>query len=186
MFVPFSCGATLVRDGGQVLRNSFDMSPEYLAENRGFDDAQYDFFRYGQMGTRRFNSLKLWMALKFMGRQGYAAAIEKQIELTEYFAARIDELSDFSRVNEIETAVCCFRFLPPNYAGASGSEQDRLQQKLQQQIERSGEAWVHTTVLNGRRVLRVNVNSFLTERRHIDDLLELLLRTGNKVAQKKP
>src|SRR6185437_9391339 len=54
MFVPFSCGATLVRDGGKVLRNSFDMSPEYLSEDRGFDDAQYDFFRYGQMGTRRF------------------------------------------------------------------------------------------------------------------------------------
>src|SRR2546421_8380484 len=55
MFVPFSCGATLVRDGGQVLRNSFDMSPEYLSEDRGFSDAQYDFFRDGPMGTRRFN-----------------------------------------------------------------------------------------------------------------------------------
>jgi len=30
MFVPFACGATLVRDGGRVLRDSFDMSPEYL------------------------------------------------------------------------------------------------------------------------------------------------------------
>src|SRR5437764_1706225 len=49
MFVPFSSGTTLVRDGGQVLRHSFDMSPDYLAEQRGFDDAQYDFFRYGQM-----------------------------------------------------------------------------------------------------------------------------------------
>jgi hypothetical protein len=31
-------------------------------------------------------------------------------------------------------------------------------------------------VLNGRRALRVNINSFLTERRHIDDLVELLER----------
>src|SRR5207244_8048856 len=29
MFVPFACGATLVRDGGNVLRDSFDISPEY-------------------------------------------------------------------------------------------------------------------------------------------------------------
>jgi aromatic-L-amino-acid decarboxylase len=121
------------------------------------------------------------MALKFMGRQGYAAAIEKQIELTEHFAGRLDELSDFKRVNEIETAVCCFRYLPANYAGAAGVDQDRLQQKLQQQIERSGEAWIHTTVLNGRRVLRVNINSFLTERRHIDDLLELLVRKSKEI-----
>ena len=182
MFVPFACGAVLVRDGGRVLRDAFDITPEYLNEDRGGTDVEFDFFRYGQMGTRRFNSLKLWMALKFMGRQGYAAAIEKQIELTEYFAARIDELSDFRRVNEIETAVCCFRFLPPNYAGATGSEQDRLQQKLQQEIERSGEAWIHTTVLNGRRALRVNVNSFLTERRHLDDLLELLVRVVKQIS----
>ena len=125
------------------------------------------------------------MALKFMGRQGYAAAIEKQIELTKYFAGRIDELPDFERVNEIETAVCCFRFLPREYATAPGDEQDRLQQRLQQEIERCGEAWIHTTVLNQRRVLRININSFLTERRHVDDLLELLVRTGKSVAEKK-
>jgi len=50
MFVPFACGTTLVRDGGNVLRDSFDISPEYLSEDRGFADAEYDFFRYGQMG----------------------------------------------------------------------------------------------------------------------------------------
>jgi len=181
MFVPFACGAVLVRDGGRVLRDAFDITPEYLNEDRGGADVEFDFFRYGQMGTRRFNSLKLWMALKFMGRQGYAAAIEKQIELTDYFAGHIDELSDFERVNEIETAVCCFRFLPAHYTNAMGVEQDRLQQKLQQEIERNGEAWIHTTVLNGRRVLRININSFLTERRHIDDLLELLVRRGREI-----
>ena len=186
MFVPFACGAVLVRDGGRVLRDAFDITPEYLNEDRGGADVEFDFFRYGQLGTRRFNSLKLWMALKFMGRQGYAAAIEKQIELTKYFAACIDKLNDFQRVHEIETAVCCFRFLPPEYVSANGREQDRLQQKLQQEIERSGEAWIHTTVLNDRRVLRININSFLTERRHVDDLLELLVRTGKSVAEHQP
>jgi aromatic-L-amino-acid decarboxylase len=57
MFVPFACGATLVRDGGSVLRQAFDMTPEYLNEDRGGADVEFDFFRYGQMGTRRFNSL---------------------------------------------------------------------------------------------------------------------------------
>jgi len=180
MFVPFACGALLVRDGGRVLRDSFDITPEYLNEDRGGADLEFDFFRYGQMGTRRFSSLKLWMALKFMGRQGYAAVIERQIELTDYLASRLDELTDFKRVGPVETAVCCFRFLPENLPktlkAADGVHQDRLQQQLQQKIERSGEAWITTTVLNGRRALRVNINSFLTQRRHIDDLVQLLER----------
>jgi aromatic-L-amino-acid/L-tryptophan decarboxylase len=174
MFVPFSCGATLVRDGGQVLRDSFDMSPEYLSEDRGFADAQYDFFRYGQMGTRRFNSLKLWMCFKFMGKRGYAETTERHIDLAKYLASQLDELSDFKRTGEIETAVCCFRYLPPPVRALPPAEQDRVQQTLQQRIETSGKAFFPSTVLHGRRALRVNINSYLTERRHIDDLVELL------------
>ena len=176
MFVPFACGALLVRGGGNVLREAFDITPEYLSEDRGGADVEYDFFRYGQMGTRRFNSLKLWMALKFMGVRGYAEIIEQQVEHTKYLASRLDELNDFQRLGEVETAVCCFRFLPQTASDLSGPDQDRLQQRLRQQIERGGEAWLTTTVLHGHRALRVNINSFLTERRHIDDLVELLQR----------
>jgi len=181
MFVPFSCGATLVRDGGQVLRDSFDMSPEYLSEDRGFADAQYDFFRYGQMGTRRFNALKLWMCFKFMGRRGYAETTERHIELTEYLGSRLDDLSNFERTGEIETAVCCFRYLPPGARALPLAEQDRIQQDLQQRVERSGKAFFPSTVLHGRRALRVNINSYLTERRHVDDLVELLRTESSEI-----
>jgi aromatic-L-amino-acid/L-tryptophan decarboxylase len=174
MFVPFACGATLVRAGGGVLRDAFDITPEYLSEDRGGADVEYDFFRYGQLGTRRFNALKIWMALKSMGVRRYARIIEHQIELTHYLAARIDEEKDFERLGFVETAVCCFRFLPEDARHQTGARQDALQLRLQQGVERSREAWLSTTVLKGRRALRVNVNSFLTERRHIDDLVELL------------
>jgi aromatic-L-amino-acid decarboxylase len=166
MFVPFSCGAVLVRDGGRVLRDAFDMSPEYLSEDRGGDDVEFDFFRYGQMGTRRFNSLKLWMAIKFMGREGYAGTVERQIDLTRYLASKIDSLPDFERVGEVETAVCCFR------------HKSGLDQRLQQIIEREGEVWLTTTVLHGTRALRVNINSFLTERHHIDQLVAQIERAA--------
>lgn len=176
MFVPFSCGATLVRDGAQILRDSFDMSPEYLSEQRGFPDAQFDFFRYGQMGTRRFNALKLWMCFKFMGKNGYAETTERHIELTQHLAHRLDETPGFQRVGEIETAVCCFRYLPETVRAMAPEDQDQVQQALQQRIERSGKAFFPSTILHGRRALRVNINSYLTEQRHIDDLVELLTR----------
>jgi aromatic-L-amino-acid/L-tryptophan decarboxylase len=183
MFVPFSCGATLVRDGGQVLRDSFDMSPEYLSEQRGFADAQLDFFRYGQMGTRRFNALKLWMCFKFMGKLGYAETTERHIELTQHLARRLDQLPDFKRVGEIETAVCCFRYLPETVRAMAPEDQDQVQQALQQRVERSGRAFFPSTILHGRRALRVNINSYLTEQRHVDDLVELLHAEGARVLE---
>jgi aromatic-L-amino-acid decarboxylase len=188
MFVPFACGATLVREGGLVLRDAFDITPEYLSEKRESmqgTDVEYDFFRYGQLGTRRFNALKIWMALKFMGVRGYAEIIERQIELTHYLAARLDELKEFERVGEVETAVCCFRYLPESIRSQPFHAQDSLQLKLQQRVEQSREAWVSSTVLKGRRAVRVNVNSFLTERRHIDDLVELLRRESAKLLEER-
>lgn len=182
MFVPFACGATLVREGGRVLREAFDITPEYLSEDRGGLDVDYDFFRYGQLGTRRFNALKVWMALKFLGVRGYARLIERQLELTYYLAQRLDELKDFERVGQVETAVCCFRFMPAGEHGLDVDALDNLQRALQQGVERSGEAWLSTTILKGRRALRVNINSFLTEQRHIDDLIELLLRESGKLS----
>src|SRR6267143_1030766 len=138
MFVPFACGATFVRDGGGVLRDSFDITPEYLNEDRGGADVQYDFFRYGQMGTRRFNALKLWMAFKFMGKNGYAETVERHMELTRHFARRLDELPDFERTGEIETAVCCFRYLPERVLALAPADQDQVQQALQQRVEKGG------------------------------------------------
>jgi glutamate/tyrosine decarboxylase-like PLP-dependent enzyme len=181
MFVPFAAGATLVRDGGRVLRDAFDITPEYLSEQRGGEDVPFDCFRYGQLGTKRFNSLKVWMALKTLGTRGYAEIIDRQIELTNYLAARLRDSANFETVGEVETAVCCFRFVPEELRGADGAELDAMQIDLQQHVERSGEAWISTTVLRGRRALRANVNSFLTERRHVDDLVELLTRESREL-----
>ena len=58
-----------------------------------------------------------------------------------------------------------------------------MQKRLQQRVERGGGAWFATTVVKGRRVLRFNVNSLLTERRHVDDLVELLRREGAKLLE---
>lgn len=182
MFVPFAAGAVLVRDGARVLRDAFDITPEYLSEERGGgEDVPFDFFRYGQLGTRRFNALKIWFALKTLGVSGYAQIIDRQIELTRYLAARIAELEEFECLGEVETAVCCLRFVPAEMRESEGAQLDWVQRELQQRIERSGEAWLSTTVLNGRRALRVNVNSFLTEQRHMDDLLELLRRESREL-----
>ena len=125
------------------------------------------------------------MAIKHLGVSGYAEIVERQIELAQYLAARLGALEDFELVGEVETALCCARFLPRLMREKPFAEQDELQKALQQRVEQSGEAWLATTVLHGRRALRINVNSFLTERRHIDDLVELLRREGAKLLEER-
>ncbi|HEV2862913.1 MAG TPA: pyridoxal-dependent decarboxylase [Pyrinomonadaceae bacterium] len=183
MFVPFACGAVLARGGARVLREAFDIMPEYMSEDRGGADIPFDFTRYGQLGTRRFNALKVWMAFKTLGVRGYAEIVDRQIELTRHLAARLSESPDFETVGEVETATTCARFVPEEFKGRPVEELDGLQKQLQQRVERGGAAWFATTILKGRRVLRFNINSLLTERRHVDDLVELLGREGAKLLE---
>ena len=110
-----------------------------------------------------------------------AETVERHIELTNHFAGRLDELPDFERVGEIETAVCCFRYLPEWVRALPTTDQDRVQQALQQRIEKSGKAFFPSTILHGRRALRVNINSYLTETGHVDDLLESLVVEGKQI-----
>jgi aromatic-L-amino-acid decarboxylase len=67
--------------------------------------------------------------------------------------------------------------------GLPAGQQDRVQQTLQQRVEKSGQAFFPSTILHGRRALRVNVNSYLTEQRHVDDLVELLKSEGEALVQ---
>jgi glutamate/tyrosine decarboxylase-like PLP-dependent enzyme len=185
MFVPFSCAALLTRDSDRALRDAFDITPEYLNERRGDsigDNGELDFFRYGQLGTRRANALKLWAALRYLGRRGYQQIIERQLSLTRYLASKLDKIDDFELVGDVQTAVCCLRFVPEAVRGATAQIQDDLQCALQQRIERGGQAWLATTVLHGRRALRININSMLTRREHIDELIALLRDEGTLVA----
>lgn len=186
MFVPFACGAVLVREGKSVLRAGFDASPEYLSEERtaiGGSDVEYDFLRYGQLGTRRANALKIWMAIKTLGREGYRRIVDRHIELTQRFARAIKAREGFELVGEVETAVCCFRYVPEAARAWTNEKLDRLQRAIQARIERGGAAWFATTVLGGRRVLRINVNSLLTEENHIDDLVELISAESRAAAE---
>jgi aromatic-L-amino-acid decarboxylase len=181
MFVPFACGATLVRDGAHILRDAFDWTPEYLTEQRDYTggaEQDYDLFRYGQLGTHRFNALKLWLALKHLGTRGYSEITERQVKLAEYLADLLDDTRGFVRVGAVETAVVCFRYLPDEAQEWDARAQDHLQQRLQQRVERSGQAFFASTILHGRRALRININSYLTEKRHLEDLLHLLQKEG--------
>ena len=54
-------------------------------------------------------------------------------------------------------------------------------ERLQQTIERGGEVWLTTTVVQGKRALRVNINSFLTEQQHVDHLITQIERAASTI-----
>jgi hypothetical protein len=74
----------------------------------------------------------------------------------------------------------CRRSARVDRRGATEAYLDRLNRELLVAIERSGEAFVSSAVVNGRFVLRACVVNFHTSLDDIEALLPLVSRLGNE------
>ncbi len=197
-YVPFEAGGILVREG-DFLRRSFLVRPEYymeqaraaedaddrsavLDDSRGFHMGdKVNFFQYGIQGSRRFNALKFWLALKMVGRRQFADWIEKDIELARVLAGLLRSDPSFELLGPNTLGICTFRFIPMIPGGRAPlgpDEVDDLNRDLQETVERNGDAWFSHTILKGRVALRVNVENRNMERGDIVRLVQVLRRAA--------
>lgn len=205
-YMPFSAGGILVRDG-DFLRRSFLVYPEYYMEKyqrdadaagteaappvppdrRGFHHGdKVNFFQYGIQGSRRLNALKLWLALRAVGRRQYAAWVEKDIELARIMAARMRRQPDFRILGPNTLGICNFRWEPRRPEGGmlfSAARTDRLNRQLQDLVEREGDAWFSYTVLDGQVALRVNVENRNMEQADIERLVAVIRRAADRLLE---
>jgi aromatic-L-amino-acid decarboxylase len=199
-YIPLEAGAILARDG-DFLRHSFLVRPEYYMERsaregtqgpgplfvpdqRGFHKGdKVNFFQYGIQGSRRFNALKVWLALKMVGRRQYGAWIEKDIELARTLATMLRRAPDFELTGPNSLGICTFRWVPRGTDGAPPPPDvvDQLNRDLQELVEREGDAWFSHTILKGRVALRVNVENRRMEERDIERLVQVLKRAASRL-----
>lgn len=202
LYMPFSAGGILVRDG-DFLRRSFLVHPEYYMERaqrpaeagapppppdrRGFHHGdKVNFFQYGIQGSRRLNALKLWLALRAVGRRQYAAWVENDIELARVLAGRMRRQPDFRILGPNTLGICNFRWEPRRPDGSllfSDAQNDRLNRELQDLVEREGDAWFSFTVLDGQVALRVNVENRNMEQADIERLVGVIRRAADRLLE---
>jgi aromatic-L-amino-acid decarboxylase len=106
LYAPLEAGCVLVRDP-QHLLNAFSYRPVYY---HFVDDEQVNFYEYGIQNSRGFRALKVWMALRQMGFEGYIQSIREDIALAKYLYERAEahpELQPFTHYFSITT-------LPPS------------------------------------------------------------------------
>ena len=189
-FQAYDVGGLLVRRG-RDLADTFERSPEYYrgggsteTDEHAADDGhaaeigQLNFYKLGFEGTRRWRALKLWLSWRHLGTVGLGRLVEMTNDLAAYLATRCAESADFEALPpEPELSVVCFRHLPGGAdavgalaPGALDAHQDRLQAEL----ERSGDGWLSTTRLRGATWLRAGIVNYLSTEADIDRLLDRL------------
>ena len=170
-FQAYDVGALVVRRR-EDLHRTFDRSPEYY-RHPSPEEEPLHWYQYSMEGTRRFRALKLWMSWKQLGTVGFGRLVERNMDLTAHLVRRCRDAGFEVAPAEPELSVVCFRVVPP---GADDAAVDALQDRLQQELERSGEGWVSTTTLRGRRYLRAGVVNYLSTDGDADRVVDAIAR----------
>src|SRR5712691_6880956 len=181
LYAPLEAGCVLVRKP-EALRNAFSYHPPYyhFADQT---EPTIDYYEYGPQNSRGFRALKVWLALRQVGRAGYAEMIADDIQLARELCRLVEahpELQAFTQALSITT----FRYVPPDLT--SGSEEvevylNQLNAELLIRLQRSGEAFLSNAVVRGTFLLRACVVNFRTSLEDIEALPGIVIRLGKEV-----
>jgi L-2,4-diaminobutyrate decarboxylase len=150
MLMPLQAGVLIMRDAADLDRAYAQKAP-YLFHQRGEPDQGTRSF----LCSHRTDSIKLWIGLQRYGVEGIGALYDRLCETTQAMWKNLRNRPRFQALHEPESNILCFRWVGD---GRLSDEQlDAINLEARERYNRSGEGWVTTTLLNGRRVLRVTI-----------------------------
>ncbi len=164
LFTPFDLSVLYVKDL-DLLKKTFSLIAEYLKVSETVTN-QMD---YGIQLGRRFRSLKLWFVMRYFGQEGLISRLREHCRLARLFANWVDDSPNFEMLAPVPFALVCFRACPKNV-----EDLDALNEKIMNEINASGEAYLSHTKLNNKFTLRLSVGSIRVEERHLQKVWELL------------
>ncbi|HEV7646164.1 MAG TPA: pyridoxal-dependent decarboxylase [Pyrinomonadaceae bacterium] len=166
LFTPMDCSVLYVRDL-PLLKKTFTLVAEYLKT----DEEVENMMDYGLQLGRRFRALKLWFVMRYFGREGLAARIREHCRLAKKLEQWIAGADGWELMAPAHFALVCFRAAPD---GLSEEELNHLNEKLMNDINASGKAYLSHTKLNGKFTLRLSIGSIRFEERHLEEIKEIL------------
>jgi aromatic-L-amino-acid decarboxylase len=164
LFTPFDLSVLYCRHL-DLLKRAFSLVPEYLKTNETVTN-QMD---YGIQLGRRFRSLKLWFVIRYFGQNGLIDRIREHCRLAKLLASWVEESEDWELLAPVPFALVCFRACPKDI-----SDLDALNEKLMNDINASGKAYISHTKLNDKFTLRLSIGNVRVEERHIETVWYLL------------
>lgn len=180
LYAPLEAGCILVRDP-DTLRRAFSYHPPYYH----WGEEAINYVDFGPQNSRGFRALKVWLALRQVGRQGYVRMIGDDIRLAERLHEAVKAHPELQALT-LGLSITTFRYVPRDLradldARETAAYLNELNEALLERIQGSGEAFVSNAVIQGRYALRPCIVNFHTREEDVDALPEIVARLGREV-----
>jgi glutamate/tyrosine decarboxylase-like PLP-dependent enzyme len=176
LYAPLEAGCTLVKDP-DALFAAFSYHPEYYH----FEGAR-NYLEQGLQNSRSFRALKVWLLLRQLGRDAYARMIAEDMELARRFHGMADEHPELEALTH-SLSITTYRFVPRDLAPratqpAVADYLNRLNEAVQDRMEKSGRAFVSNALLEGVYALRACIVNFRTTLADMRALADITVELG--------
>src|SRR6266571_2587343 len=181
LYAPLEAGCALVRNP-EALRDTFSYHPPYyhFGENT---EPTIDYYEYGPQNSRGFRALKVWLALRQVGRAGYVEMLSDDIHLAQELYRLMEAHSELQAFTQ-GLSIATFRYVPSDLTPGSQEVEAYLNQlnaELLTRLQRSGEAFLSNAVVRGTFLLRACIVNFRTSLEDVEALPVLVIRIGREV-----
>ncbi len=149
MFTPIDISVLYVRRP-DILKRAFSLVAEYLKTAQ--DSAVVNYMDYGVQLGRRFRALKLWFVMRYFGREGISAILREHLRLALLLVGWVEADPRFEIAAPVHFGLVCFRLKQP----------DAVNQRLLDDVNASGRAFLSHTVLDGKLTLRLSIGNVKT------------------------
>jgi aromatic-L-amino-acid decarboxylase len=177
LYAPLEAGCVLVRDR-EALRRTFSYHPPYYH----FDDQYVNFVDLGPQNSRGFRALKVWLALRQAGADGYRRMIADDIALARRLAADVESHRELELTSQ-SLSITTFRYVPVDLRPRLGDADvetylNDLNRRLLDRLQRSGAVFVSNAVIGERYVLRACIVNFHTTAADVDAVPAIVAGEG--------
>lgn len=178
LYAPLEAGCTLVKDPNHLIQ-AYSSHPVYYNFNNDDQPEARNFYEYGFQNSRGFRALKVWMVLQQAGRQGYMEMIATDIRLAGLLFRLASQHAELQAISH-NLSITTLRYCPPGYPEGN---LNKLNELLLNDLQRNGEVFLSNAVINDKYCLRACIVNFRTSESDIEDIVEIIVRNGRKVAK---
>ena len=183
-FAPVDASVLLTRRM-PVLRDAFSLVPEYL-RTLDREGPIRDYNEYTPTLGRRLRALKLWIHLRYFGLEGIRRRVLRHIDMAARLASWVDADPDFERLAPVPFSTVCLRYHPAVLARreadpAVAEQIDALNVRLMDAVNRTGQAFLSHTRVNGRLAIRVAISNLRTVDSDLELVWEILRREAARL-----
>ena len=180
LYSPLEAGCTLVRDP-RTLRDAFAYHPAYYY----FGVEATNYVDLGPQNSRGFRALKVWLALRQVGRSGYQRMIAEDCALSRRLHRNMREHPEMEAFTQ-DLSINTFRYVPPDLRDRRAEPEtaeylNELNEKVMGRLERSGKAFVSIAQIRGKFLLRACIVNYNTSAEDVEALPEIVAEVGRAV-----